>query len=804
MECILPSGAGATGRAAALSCSMGRLLWGVALVGGMLTGSASGATDDALDRAYAQQIRPLLQRYCFACHSAQTAEGKLRLDALSEQDSTARTIAAWTDVDERVSGRVTPAMPPEEKTQPTAAERAAIQSWIMSRLSAIAASDAHEQRAAGRAQIRRLNRVEYSNTLRDLLGIDVDLKLLLPDDEAVAGFDNVGAGLQITRIHQERYLEAAEAALNATIVQGPQPKTTTVKLQYRKDGYPPRRVVDGDTVAFFTSAPAELQQFRPAVAGRYRIRFSAYSIQNGGRPLVAHVAAGNPVDPDEKYVSIPSDQPTVVELTATMSPGQSLKIAPYGLGQIYIKDLAAWPGPGLAVEWVEAEGPLIDRWPPESYRRLLGEVDLKKVSLAEAERVLVDFIPRAFRRPVPEEKIEKYLAFLRTRAGDGQSTVEEALRQSLTAVLCAPDFLLLHESPGPLDDYAVAARLSYFFWRSMPDQPLLDLASRKQLRTPEELRRQVDRLLNDPKAAALSENFLGQWLGLRQIDATTPDRMLYPEFDSYLKYSMLKEPQLFFEEMLRHDLPIEHFIDADFSLLNNRLATHYGIAGVEGPEFRKVRLPADSHRGGVLTMAAVLKITANGTVTSPVLRGVWLHNNILGQPLQLPADLMVPAVEPDIRGALNIRDQLAKHRTTAQCASCHQKIDPAGFALENFDPIGGFRTHYRALGKWPKAKVTLYGKPVEYSNGLPVEAGDVLPGGKRFQDIDEYKKLLLADPQGLIRTVAEKLLVYATGSPLRPADGPAVEAIHRRAGEGKGGLRSLVHELVQSELFLNK
>ncbi len=382
--------------------------------------------------------------------------------------------------------------------------------------------------------------------------------------------------------------------------------------------------------------------------------------------------------------------------------------------------------------------------------------------------------------------------------------MEDALRQTLIAVLCSPDFLLLYETPGPLDDFAVASRLSYFLWRSMPDQQLLERAAQQKLRSPEELRRQIDRMLQDPRAAAFAENFLGQWLGLRQIDATTPDRELYPEFDNYLKYSMLREPQLFFEEMLRNDLKIGCLIDADFSMLNDRLARHYGIEGVEGPEFRKVKLPPGCHRGGVLTMAAVLKITANGTVTSPVLRGAWVLNNIMGQSLQLPSDLQVPAVEPDIRGALNIRDQLAKHRTTAQCASCHQKIDPPGFALENFDPIGGYRTHYRALGKYPKANVKVFEKPVMYSRGFAVQAGDVLPDGKRFEDSDEFKKLLLANPDPILRTLAEKLVVYATGNPVRPADRPAVDGILQRVRARNGGLRTLVYELVQSELFLNK
>lgn len=657
----------------------------------------------------------------------------------------------------------------------------------------------------GRAQIRRLNRVEYNNTLCDLLGIEVDLKPLFPEDDVVAGFDNVGSGLQITRIHQEHYLEAAEAALNAALIHGPRPKTTTVRLTYKKDGHPPRRVVQDDTVAFFTSFPAELPQFRPSTEGLYRIRISTYAYQNEGRPLVMHVSAGNAPIFHEKYFSVAADTPDMIEFEGRMAPGSAIRIDPYGFGLIHIKpqDLASYPGPGLAIEWVEVQGPKWNTWPPESYQRLLGPLDLKKATLADAEQVLRAFIPRAFRRPVPKEKVQKYIDFLRAKISS-EPSVEDALRQSLMAVLCAPDFLLLYEPPGRLDDFALASRLSYFLWRTMPDQQLIDLASRQKLRFPDELQRQVERMLQDPKAAALPEHFLGQWLRLRQIDATDPDKALYPEFDNYLKYSMLQEPRLFFEELLKHDLSLLSLIDCDFTILNQRLARHYGIAAVQGPEFRKVPLPPGCHRGGVLTMAAVLKVTANGTVTSPVLRGAWVLNNILGQPLQLPSDLMIPAVEPDIRGAHNIRTQLAKHRTEARCASCHEMIDPPGFALENFDPIGGYRTHYRALGKAPTVKLKIYDRPVQYSYGAPVVAGDVMPDGKKFKDSDQFKKILREDPEAIARNVTEKLLVYATGSPIGPADRPAVDAIVQRAREKNYGLRSLIHELVQSELFLEK
>ncbi len=767
--------------------------------------SRSFAADAATgaDAVY-ERIHSVFEKFCFKCHGEKVAKSGLRLDTLPADFLKPSAASTWREISNRIVDRTDDMMPPEGKPRPSEEEIRAVHGWIESKLAAVADADADAQKTEGRAQLRRLNRVEYNNTLRDLLGIDVDLKPLLPDDDAVAGFDNVGLGLQITRIHHERHLEGAETALNAAIATGPRPPSTTRKFTFPKDGYPPRRVLENDTVVFFTSALAELQRSRAPVAGRYRVRISAQPYRNEGRPLVVFVNCGNPNHPDERYCPVPAEKPSVIEFEAQMGAGNTVRMSPCGFGTKYIRDLAAYEGPGLAIDWVELEGPLTGAWPPSSHQRLLGAIDLKKATPADAERVLRTFIPRAFRGPVPETKLQKYLTFLNAKVADEHCTVEDAIRQSLTAVLCSPDFLLLRESPGPLDDHALASRLSYFLWRSMPDQTLLDLANDKRLRSPGELRRQVERMLQDPRAAAFAENFLGQWLGLRQIDATTPDRVLYPEFDDYLRYSMLMEPLRFFGEMLRNDLRIQNLIDSDFSMLNDRLAQHYGIPGVEGPEFRAVKLPPESHRGGVLTMAAVLKVTANGTVTSPVLRGAWIRDKIMGQPLQLPANLKVSAVEPDIRGALDIRDQLARHRTVDQCASCHQKMDPFGFALENFDPIGGYRTNYRALGKFPKAPVVLYDKPVQYSPGLPVQAGDVMPNGRPFADSDAFKKLLLDDPALIVRTVTEKLLVYATGSPSRPADRVAFEGILRHVHEKNDGLRTLVQELVQSDLFLNK
>ncbi len=335
----------------------------------------------------------------------------------------------------------------------------------------------------------------------------------------------------------------------------------------------------------------------------------------------------------------------------------------------------------------------------------------------------------------------------------------------------------------------------------MPDDELLTLAERGELGRPDVLRQQVERLLRDPKAAAFTEHFVGQWLGLRDIDFTVPSHVLYPEFDEMLKVSMVKETELFFAEVLKDDLSLTNFVASDFSLLNGRLARHYGVPGVDGWTFRKVPLPPESRRGGVLTMAGVLKVTANGTTTSPVTRGAWVLERILGTPPpKPPAD--VPAVEPDIRGATTIREQLAKHRDVASCASCHAKIDPPGFALESFDVIGGYREHYRTSGRGKP--VVVDGRRMPYLQGPKVDPADVTADGRPFRDIDEFKKLLLEDKDQLARALTEKLLTYATGAPPETADRPEIEAIVGRIQEKNYGLRTLVHEIVRSNLFQDK
>ena len=314
----------------------------------------------------------------------------------------------------------------------------------------------------------------------------------------------------------------------------------------------------------------------------------------------------------------------------------------------------------------------------------------------DIERIVGDFVARAFRRPVGDELVQPFVDLALARLDAGNS-FEESVRAGVTAVLCSPHFLLLNKEPE-VDNFALASRLSYFLWSSMPDEELLSLASEGKLSDPVVRKAQVARMLGDPRIDRFVENFTGQWLDLRDIEFTTPDAKLYPEFDELLLRSMLAETHGFFRHILNENLSVLNFVDSDFACLNQRLADHYYLPRLRGhEEFRIVNLPEDSIRGGVLAQGSVLKVTANGTSTSPVLRGLWVLENILGRP-SLPPPPGVPAVEPDIRGATTIREQLAKHREDENCARCHARIDPPGFALEEFNAIGGVRDWYRTVG----------------------------------------------------------------------------------------------------------
>jgi mono/diheme cytochrome c family protein len=780
------------------------------------------------------RVRPFLAKHCLACHGAEKPKGDLRLDGAPGDFADRATRERWQAVLKRLQAGD---MPPKARARPDKAETRALADWIIGRAQAVEAA----RRAEGRVVLRRLNRVEYENTVRDLLGIDVELKDRLPLDSSAAGFDNVGEALHTSSFLMEKYLEAAETALDLAIANGPQPPL--VKKRYSlKDTHQVKTTTENvfrkidDTLVMFSSSPWQaihLYQFYPPDRGRYRFRISAYGFQSGGKPVTFRIDAGLMGMTGKNhlvgYFDVPAEKPAMVEFVDFVEARGSIRIHPYGLANaqaVHKVGADVWSGPGLAVEWVELEGPLHDAWPPPSHRRLFGDLPQKSAPSynqpkrvevtspdpqADAERILRTFARRAYRRTVSDADLKPLFALVKRRL-DEKSSFEQAVRVGLTAVLVSPHFLFLPEKSGRLDDFALASRLSYFLWSIMPDEELLNLAERKELSQPATLRAQVERMLKDKRAAAFTENFVAQWLGLRDIDATLPSHILYPEYDELLKASMLRETYLFFDELLKDDLSLTNFIASDFSMLNGRLARHYGIklsprrAGDSGRdmgewEFRKVKLPPESHRGGVLTMASVLKVTANGTYTSPILRGAWVLDRILGTPPPRPPEGLA-AVEPDIRGATTIRQQLAKHRQVESCASCHAKIDPPGFALESFDVIGGWREHYRTSGNGKP--VTLDGRRMPYLQGPKVDPGDVLTDGQRFANIDEFRQLLLNERDQIARALTTRLVTYATGGASQDGDCAEIDAIVARVRERNYGLRSLVHEVVHSKLFREK
>ena len=513
-------------------------------------------------------------------------------------------------------------------------------------------------------------------------------------------------------------------------------------------------------------------------------------------------------------------------------------------------------GLALGIAWVEVEGPLVETWPPLGHQRLFG--NLKVVTLADlpseivtpdvseqmrksswltpvsaqpeadAARLLRSFLPRAFRRPVTEDEIGPYLGLV-THALERNESFESAMLTAYRAVLCSPDFLFLVEEPGLLSNHALAARLSYFLWRTAPDDRLRAVADRGELHRPDVLRREVDRLIDSPRSANFIHDFPDHWLHLRDIDATMPDRELFPEFyvvdggnnfkeDGFLQASLLDESRSFFADFLRNDRSLIELIDSDFTYLNSRLAAYYRLPPVTGAALRRVSLPPGSVRGGVLTQGSVLKVTANGSHTSPVVRGVWFLENMLDRrPPPPPPD--AGSIDPDTLGTTTIREQLAKHQRNASCAACHRVIDPPGFALENFDPAGQWRDAYRVLASpgasmppQPQAPAVagenLRGRdilgPMTFVDGPAVDANGELPNGEAFAGVKDFKRKIANQPDAVTRALAAKLLTFSTGQHTEPGDRLEIDAITARAREKKHGLRSLVHAVVQSELFRHK
>lgn len=761
---------------------------------------------------WTEPLRPYLEEHCSGCHGDGNRRGGLDLDQLGTDLDDAELHRRWVRIYDRVAGGE---MPPKDKPRP---DRESTQHFLSGLSAALTRAD------VGRRQtvLRRMNRVEYENTIRDLFGIRVEVKDMLPEDQTAHGFDTVGEALAISPEQMEVYLQAADKALDQVFGTDKPPERVAARMPLGKDEFASRSIdqlflkAADDSLITFQGywCPSVFRAGAAKVNGTYRVRIKAKTYQTD-KPLLMAVYGGDVIvgrSPSHLvgYWDVaPGDEWTEVEFEDYLEVYGCYQMKPYEL-RAPTQGPDRFKGPGLMIGEVDVEGPL-EPWPPPSRKQLLGDVDPASGKLEDARAIFSRLLPRAFRRKTVEDEVEPFVALTQAALDAGRPFLS-ALRVSLQGILCSPEFLLREEpvvagkpdAPPTISDAALASRLSYSLWSSMPDDELLALADAGRLREPEVLRAQVERLLRDPKSARFVENFTGQWLDLREIDFTEPDMRLYPEFDERLRHAMLEETRRYFREILDHDRPLVEFVDSDWAILNERLARHYGIPGVTGQPFRRVTLPADSVRGGLLTQASILKVTANGTNTSPVVRGVWVLDRILGRPVPPPpAD--IPAIEPDIRGATTIRQQLDKHRNVASCAACHSRIDPPGFALESFDPIGGWRGWYRSVGEGEPVDLEIAkNHRVQYRKGPAVDPTGTLPDGQSFANVREFKKILLEDKDQLARCLTEKLLTYGLGRGLGFSDRSAVEEIVADV-RGRGyGFRGLVQAVVGSEVFRRK
>lgn len=604
-----------------------------------VVGPKSGQNQDQKEskESFSQNIRPIFAKYCIQCHGGSKPKAHLGLDAFKDEDSILKSPEVLDKIQEKIRARE---MPPDQKPQLTADERKLLTRWIDTRLAKL--SQPSGARDPGRVTIRRLNRVEYNNTIRDLVGIDFHAADDFPSDDVGYGFDNIGDVLSMAPILMEKYLDAAE------------------------------RIV---AKAFET---------------------------------------------------------------------------------------------------------------PEVRKRIIGRQPTDQTKLDCARKIIERFAFHAYRRPVKSEEVDRLVGLVTQAEAQGDS-FDKGIQLALQAILVSPHFLFRIElDPQPRDekaihvinDFELASRLSYFLWCSLPDDDLFDLARQNKLHEDEKLEAQVRRMLKDPKAHALVENFAGQWLELRSLKTMTPDSSLFPTFDESLRSAMLKESELFFEAVVKEDRNILDFIDADFTFLNERLAGHYGISGVKGDQFQRVNLTGDQ-RGGILTQASILTVTSNPTRTSPVKRGKWILENILGTPPPPPPpDVPVLKEGKELTGTL--RQRMEQHRANPSCATCHQRMDPLGFGFENFDAIGAWRT--------------LDGKSA-------IDPAGVLPDGKSFKGPKELKAILRGKEEEFRRCLTEKLLTYALGRGLEFYDKISIEEISRKLAQQNNQFSALVIEIVKSDPF---
>ena len=786
--------------------------------------------------------------YCMDCHDPDTAKGDFHIDLLKSVETPGDAEYWQLALDSLHLGE----MPPPKKKQPIASELAEITLWIENGLARAAKKlKGHTEEVV----LKRLNRTEFEYTIEDLFGVKGDFASAFPEDAKEDGFDNNGAALMLSAEQVQQYFEAADYILERAITTSPKPETKLLsftlhrfneenwesqKKQLKRrleqfdeatpdeqertremqkqmkenphyayrypaviDGKPaaPKPGMGSETdaaIAIKYGPPSTSRIFRVREAGWYRFRVTGYAIQNNGEPCQLKVSYGKfgqgHVPSVAGVIAFRETRPTDHEFKVYLQPNEQIEIK-MTTGQNWTRPgtMAGLDTSMIVIRSAEMEGPIIEEWPPRGHRLLLGERTVEDVTDTEIPFIISELAPRLFRRQVKNTTVDEFVDFY--QGARSQLQPLDAFKLTAKAMMTSPHFIYHLEPESGPDASALANRLSYFLWHSAPDSRLMELASSGKLKLPEILKGEVERLSHDEKSERFLKNFVGQWLEVNLVGDMQPDSKLYPEYDEDLERGMVAETESFIREMIQEDEPLLDLIDSDWAMLNARMAKHYGIEGVIGNDFRRVSLDkAKTVRGGLLTQASILNVTSNGTTTSPIVRGVFVLDQILGTPASPPPP-DVPVIEPDIRGASTIQEQLEKHRSIAQCNNCHQKIDPYGIALENFDVIGGWRESYRALDP---SKNPRYPKLVE---GKKVSSGDTMPRHGAFADFREFRDKLKKDEALLYHNMAHKLASYALGRSMDFADEPALKQIATETGKKGGGIRTMIFQLVQSELF---
>jgi mono/diheme cytochrome c family protein len=730
--------------------------------------------------AFTAATKEMFDDTCSECHNSRDLSGGLDIDLYRSVDSIGADRDRWEVILQKLRTRE---MPPDDATIMPSEQQINTLVKLLER--EFLRADAAMKPDPGRVTARRLNRAEYTNTIRDLLAVDFRADRNFPTDDSGEGFDNLGDVLTVSPVLMEKYLSAAARIAERAIATGKLPKPVEVEYSLRFKNL--RRLDPSNVEAthrFDFDADYELEiglpgqrtkDAAPVTLGLWVDGKLARTMPVETKP--SGLVYFNPLSEERIRVAIPEGDHTL-----RLGFIDDAFVKTLAKEDIYKDSVNKWIGSVTVV------GPFASDGEKPSRKRIL--VCDPATGARCVDRILATLARRAYRRPVTGAEVAALKQFVDMAIADGQS-VEQGLALAIQAMLVSPHFLFhIERDRYPNDparmhrltDVELASRLSYFLWNSMPDEELLSLAERHRLNVPAVLDAQVTRMLADPKSSAMAENFAGQWLEIRNLDAIRPDPQKFPAWGPELRDAMKTETRMFFDTILRENRPISDFIDARYTFLNERLAGHYGIDGVEGPEFRRVNLTT-AERGGVLSQGSVLAVSSYPTRTSVVIRGKYILQNILGTPPPPPPADVPPLNEDAVGTSASLRKQMEVHRANAICASCHSRMDPLGFALENYDAIGKWRTT---------------------DGGFPIDSSGVLPGGKKFSSPAEMRQILGERLPDLTKTLTEKLLIYSLGRGLQRYDRPVVNDITRRVAASGYGFQTLVREIVRSLPFQSR